>query len=173
MSIRSALAALLLALVTVACQPKSSDQRVGVRVIDGQAQVLIGLCDGEALDWLQVMIPTDADDNEDGFVVRWRIDRGDPMAEGATEGQREQRITVGRVPEDFEETVPLRGPIPEPPPRLFGWLRMQTGTRAGFVFDEQAYEGDGRWWIGESQLLATTEELLAERTRVCPETAGQ
>lgn len=48
-----------------------------------------------------------------------------------------------------------------------------TGARADFSFEEEAFETDGRWWIAESNMLATTEELLAERDRVCPDTAGR
>lgn len=160
-------------LVLAGCVPKPSRQRVGVRVVDGQAEILVGLCDGEQIQSLQVRGPGDETAGEEDFVDWWVIERRDAAAGGSTQGQREQVITVGEVPEGFEETLALRTAVPESPEDVHVWLRMQTGTRASVQFDEPAFEGDGRWYVSETNDLFTTEELLAERTRVCPETADQ
>lgn len=152
--------------------PRTSDQRLGTRVIDGTAEILVGLCDGEQIDRVQVQGPADQTAGEEEFVDWWVIERRDEEAAPATEGQRDAVITLGQVPEGFEETVDLRGAIPEPPAQLFGWVYMGNGARATFRFDESAFESDGRWYIVESNALFTTEELLAQRTQVCPETSA-
>jgi hypothetical protein len=147
-------------------------ERIGLRVVGGQADIMVGLCDGEEIVLVEMVDPVNHLAGDDDDIPWWTIERRGPDPEPA-EGQSEQVITVGEVPEGFEETVALRGPVPSPPPAVGGTVRMQTGTRADFFFDEEAFDTGGRWRMQEGNRVLTTEELRAARTRVCPETAGQ
>jgi hypothetical protein len=105
--------AFALTLAIAGCDPLESDAGVGVSLQDGrQVQIHVALCSAETLSELKLLKAIDSVVGNEDDLVLWAISSEAGNEEEKEQGLRIREVLVGVVPAGFEETVPLKGPIP-------------------------------------------------------------